>query len=201
MMVFSATLFCLLGLLGQSPAEGPSAVDASLKETLAARQLALLLEEVDQVRREGRGRQATPVFVEGLTHHDSSIRWLSARMLARLAGDAESAIASLSRAIHDPDPMVRWSAADALREIIPQSSTGLDVLMTALVDEDELVRWSAVQAVAKVGPRARRAAPVLMEMLSDDSAVVRREAARTLKAVFPHIPAISLSTPSPFESR
>lgn len=167
----------------------------TLQEALDSQQLDQLIQIVDREKKEGRGRKATSTFVRGLSHEDTKVRWLSARMLARLGRDAEEAIPALSRSIHDPDNMVRWSSGDALREIVPQSAQGLDVLIAALSDEDELVRWSAIQAVAKVGPRARRAAPILVEMLSDDSLVVRREAARTLRSVFPHIPAVSLSRP------
>jgi HEAT repeat protein len=168
---------------------------STLQEAFDSQQLDQLIQMVDREKKEGRGRKATATFVRGLTHQDAKFRWLSARMLARLGGDAEEAIPALSRSIHDPDNMVRWSSGDALREIVPQSAKGLDVLIAALSDEDELVRWSAIQAVAKVGPRARRAAPILVEMLSDNSLVVRREAARTLRSVFPHIPAVSLSRP------
>ena len=78
-----------------------------------------------------RGVRAVPYLVEGLRHDDWQVRYLSARLLDGLKGEARAAVPLLRVVLQDEDEVVRWTTAWALESI--------------LGDDFDLDRWARGQ--------------------------------------------------------
>ncbi len=125
------------------------------------------------------GAEATPIFVELMSHP-----WLPLRAAARRAlahSDPETFMLVLSGSEPDADWRVRAATAQALTHVQPGTASAR--LMAMLADADQRVVPSVLSAL--VAQEAPDVASVLLAHLQRDDVVVRRTAAQLLATVKP----------------
>ena len=125
------------------------------------------------------GANATPIFVELMTHPWPPLRAAAFRALAR--ADPDTFMLVLSGMGPDPDWRVRAATAEALQYV---PSTVAHAPLTAMLgDEDQRVVPSVLSALA--AQQAPGLASLLLSALQRDDIVVRKTAARLLAALKP----------------
>jgi HEAT repeat protein len=88
------------------------------------------------------------IFIAGLSHDKSVIRFVSTKILGELK--STDAITKLCHIlVHDEDDDVRWSAAKSLGIIGAQSA--IDAMITAINDDCYIVRNYAIKGLIAIG--------------------------------------------------
>jgi HEAT repeat protein len=131
------------------------------------------------------GRDAVPVFQQGLADRDARTRAAAAYGLSFLGAYARPALAGLGEQLRDADAQVRVAAAAALWAIDRQSEKTLPVLVVGLTDRSAEVRRRAAWALQFFGRKARPAIAPLIGALNDADADVRGRSARALGRIGP----------------
>lgn len=118
--------------------------------------------------------QAARVLTDALDHGTRGVRRIAAAALAlRQHGDSDSAVATLARALSDPDLDVRVGAARGLAGTTNQAAlTALDLALQK--DDDRRLRRAAARALQQSA--SRRAAFILKRYGADKDWQVRRAA-------------------------
>ncbi len=159
------------------------------------------------------GDDAKPQVVKALRHHDKDVRCGAAHALLKMdataVGDVvaviesstpdiqataaigmvranvslPSAIATLRKTLHDPDPTVSHASRKAFSDLTPESKEAVPALLEMLQSADAEDRQCAVFAFVRIGPGAAAAVPALTDALQQGDATLREGAAQALGAI------------------
>jgi HEAT repeats len=157
-------------------ASTPSAAQVRAASEMLGRQRAVLLAEINRLRRSRNVERDAPRLAELLgSAPDSIVRARAASALAALSGPLSQA--ALARALGDSAPDVRVQAIRALRSV--DGARAIPTLgRVLLTDPDVTVRRAAAQMLGSLqDPAATSALSVAAE---DADALVRREVSRAL---------------------
>jgi HEAT repeat protein len=121
------------------------------------------------------GAAAIEPLAERLRDTDSDVRWCVAKTLGRIGGEA--VMASLIRALHDPEPKVRLAAQSGLERVGPSA---ILTSFRGLRDSNEHIREGSALVLAGIGTVA---VPMLIDALQDPSPEVRSAAASVLQTM------------------
>jgi HEAT repeat protein len=117
-----------------------------------------------------------------LEQPDTRVR--AATVLVRLGPEAGPAVASLAKALKDPDRAVRILAAEALGAIGPDAKAAVPALGDAVrSDASGTVRMRCADALARIGPHAKPARPALEAALQDPAMAARPEVLEKIREV------------------
>ena len=117
-----------------------------------------------------------------LVHQDVYMRIDAAGALLRIWPDHGESLATITRALKDPDSNIRDSAAANL-DIGPNAAAAVPALIEALKDEDVWVRCRAAGALGSIGPGAKQAVAELERACSDKFGNVQEAAAEALRKI------------------
>jgi HEAT repeat protein/outer membrane protein assembly factor BamB len=129
------------------------------------------------------GTPVTPTLIASLSDENANARDFAARGLGRLVPDSPKVVASLTKALDDPNNRVVWSAAFSLAAYHERAASATVSLARTLASSDPLGRTYAGDALAAIGPKAAAAIPTLVAALRDPDAGVRRAAATAIGCI------------------
>jgi HEAT repeat protein len=157
---------------------------------LAEPYVAALLTDIDHQMRlnafhtlQAIGADARPMLQKALTHKESSVRIMTASLMAELNFEVDSATPVLVEGLKHKDDALKMQAAYALSIRGLQQKEVLPIFIDGLKHETASVRRQAAGAIARYGRAASNAAPALIAVLDDKDDAVVGAAMATLNIV------------------
>lgn len=122
----------------------------------------------------GRGREAVPELVPGLSNPSAKVRSSVALALGRIGPAAHPAIPGLMDALRDPEPSVRENSLLALRSVGADFGPAMPALIALLADRKDSIRNEASDALVRCGVGAL---PTLCAAVDAPQPLARRQIA------------------------
>lgn len=130
-------------------------------------------EAADQISAEGISSDALKwALLAGLKDSDASVRWHTARAVARTRTDAPAIANELTRMLGSESPVVRIHAARAIAAIGHKDDAAIRGLVNMVTDTDGRVARIAIAVLRELKPDRKFAAEALAEVLDHEEQAV-----------------------------